>query len=72
MDAVCVVLVFAVLLFMIFLVARPSSRRVRRTPSSRRGRRTSSAMVDANPAREAEADDGGDDDGDDGDGGGDA
>ena len=59
MDAVCVVLIFAVLLFMIFLVARPSSRRVRGT---------SSAMVDASPAREAEADDGGDD----GDGDGDA
>ena len=58
MDAVCVVLVFAGLLFMIFLVARPSSQRVRRR---------SSAMVDANPAREAEADDG-DDDGGDGDG----
>jgi hypothetical protein len=62
MDAVCVVLIFAVLLFMIFLVARPSSRRVRRT---------SSAMVDASPAHDAEADDGGDDD-DGGDGDGDA
>jgi hypothetical protein len=59
MDAVIVVLIFTVLLCLIFLVARPGFRR---------GRPGSSAMVDASPARDAEADDGDDD----GDGDGDA